>query len=56
MDLSIADSFTDSLARLTGEEQKAVKPTAFGLQTNPAAAGPSLFAWICELDPWVKPW
>ena len=35
----IADTFTDSLARLTGEEQKAVKTTAFDLQLNPAAPG-----------------
>lgn len=27
-----ADTFTDSLARLTGEEQKAVKMTDFDLQ------------------------
>ncbi len=39
MDFRIADSFTDSLARLTGEEQKAVKTTAFDLQMNPAAPG-----------------
>jgi hypothetical protein len=26
MDFRIADTFTDSLARLTGEEQKAVNP------------------------------
>jgi mRNA-degrading endonuclease RelE of RelBE toxin-antitoxin system len=32
----IADTFTDSLARLTGEEQKLVKTTAFDLQVNPA--------------------
>jgi mRNA-degrading endonuclease RelE of RelBE toxin-antitoxin system len=32
----IADTFTDSLAKLTGEEQKAVKTTAFDLQMNPA--------------------
>lgn len=32
----IADTFTDSLARLTGDEQKAVKTTAFDLQVNPA--------------------
>ena len=36
MDFRIADTFTDSLARLTGEEQKAVKTTAFDLQLNPA--------------------
>ena len=32
----IADTFTDSLTRLTADEQKAVKTTAFDLQTNPA--------------------
>lgn len=32
----IADTFTESLARLTGDEQKAVKTTAFDLQLNPA--------------------
>ena len=35
----IADTFTDSLARLTGEEQKAVKTTAFDLQMNVASPG-----------------
>jgi hypothetical protein len=39
MDFRIADTFTDSLARLTGEEQKAVKMTAFDLQINPAKSG-----------------
>ena len=32
MEFRIADTFTDSLAKLTGEEQKAVKTTAFDLQ------------------------
>jgi len=36
MHFRIADTFTDSLARLTGDEQKAVKTTAFDLQVNPA--------------------
>src|SRR4030065_582003 len=36
MDFRIADTFTDSLARLTGEEQKAVKTAAFDLQLNRA--------------------
>src|SRR5437660_7692514 len=36
MEFRIADTFTDSLARLTGEEQKAAKTTAFDLQLNPA--------------------
>lgn len=39
MDFRIADTFTDSLSRLTGEEQKAVKTTAFDLQINPANPG-----------------
>src|SRR5881394_2621815 len=39
MDFRIADTFTDSLARLTGDEQKAVKTTAFDLQMNPASPG-----------------
>ena len=41
MDFRIADTFTDSLARLTGDEQKAVKTTAFDLQLNPANPGNS---------------
>lgn len=39
MEFRIADTFTDSLARLTGEEQKLVKTTAFDLQLNPANPG-----------------
>jgi mRNA-degrading endonuclease RelE of RelBE toxin-antitoxin system len=39
MDFRIADTFTDSLARLTSDEQKAVKTTAFDLQMNPASPG-----------------
>ena len=42
MEFRIADTFTASLARLTGEEQKAVKTTAFDLQLNPANPGLSL--------------
>ena len=41
MQLRISDTFTSSLARLTGEEQKAVKMTAFDLQMNPANPGMS---------------
>ena len=41
MNFRIADTFTDSLARLTGDEQKAVKMTAFDLQVNPANPGMS---------------
>ena len=39
MEFRIADTFTDSLARLTGDEQKAVKTSAFDLQLNPASPG-----------------
>jgi mRNA-degrading endonuclease RelE of RelBE toxin-antitoxin system len=39
MEFRIADTFTDSLARLTGDEQKSVKTTAFDLQLNPANPG-----------------
>jgi len=40
MEFRIADTFTDSLSKLTGQEQKAVKMTAFDLQLNPSS--PSL--------------
>jgi len=39
VEFRIADAFTDSLARLTNEEQKAVKTTAFDLQMNAANPG-----------------
>lgn len=39
MQFRISDTFTDSLTRLTGDEQKAVKTTAFDLQVNPANPG-----------------
>lgn len=39
MEFRIADTFTESLAKLTGDEQKAVKTTAFDLQLNPANPG-----------------
>ena len=39
MNFRIADTFTDSLARLTGDEQKSVKTTAFDLQMNAASPG-----------------
>lgn len=41
MDFLIADTFTASLGRLTGDEQKSVKTTAFDLQMNPASPGMS---------------
>ena len=36
MEFRIANTFPDSLVRLTGEEQRAVKTAAFDLQLNPA--------------------
>ena len=39
MEFRIADTFTDSLAKLNGDEQKAAKTTAFDLQMNPAHPG-----------------
>lgn len=41
MNFRIADTFTASLARLTGDEQKASKTTAFDLQMQPAGGGMS---------------
>ncbi|TAM20846.1 MAG: ATP-dependent helicase, partial [Rhodanobacter sp.] len=51
MDFRIADTFTDSLARLTGDEQKAVKTTAFDLQMNPVNPGMSLHKLDRVRDP-----
>ncbi|MFC0242635.1 3'-5' exonuclease [Rhodopseudomonas telluris] len=39
MEFRIADTFTESLSRLTAQEQKAAKTTAFDLQLNPASPG-----------------
>jgi len=39
MKFFIADTFTDSLARLTADEQKGAKTTAFDLQANPKQPG-----------------
>ena len=41
-DFLIADTFTDSLARLSGDEQKQVKTTAFDLQLDPSNPGMKL--------------
>ena len=41
MEFRIADTFTDSLARLTGDEQKSAKTTAFDLQVDPSGVGHS---------------
>src|SRR6267143_4811293 len=51
MEFRIADTFTDSLARLTGDEQKAVKTAAFDLQLNPAQPGLKLHKLDKPKDP-----
>src|SRR6266850_932817 len=51
MEFRIADTFTDSLARLTGEQQKAFKTTAFDLQMNPAYPGMQLHKLDEARDP-----
>lgn len=51
MEFRIADTFTDSLGRLTAQEQKAVKTTAFDLQLNPAAPGFSFHKLDRAKDP-----
>lgn len=42
IEFRIADTFTDSLARLTGDEQKLAKTTAFDLQLDPVNPGMQL--------------
>ena len=39
MNFRVTDTFTASLAKLTGNEQKAVNTTTFDLQLNPAHPG-----------------
>lgn len=51
MQFRIADTFTDSLARLTSDEQKAVKTTAFDLQINPANPGMQFHKLNAVRDP-----
>lgn len=51
MEFRIADTFTDGLAKLTGEEQKTVKTTAFDLQLNPANPGHSFHKLDHARDP-----
>jgi len=51
MEFRIADTFTDSLSKLTGDEQKSVKTTAFDLQMNPANPGMSFHKLDRAKDP-----
>jgi len=51
MEFRIADTFIDSLAKLSGQEQKAVKMTAFDLQMAPAHPGMQLHKLDRARDP-----
>lgn len=51
MEFRIADTFTDSLARLTAQEQRAAKTTAFDLQLDPSAPGLSFHKLDRAKDP-----
>ena len=51
MEFRIANTFTASLARLTGDEQKAVKVTAFEFQMNPVHPGMQLHRIDKTKDP-----
>lgn len=51
MNYLIADTFTESLNRLTADEQKVVKTTAFDMQMNPANPGTSLHRLERVRDP-----
>jgi hypothetical protein len=50
MNFLIADTFIDSLARLIGDEQKALKATAFDLQMDSSAPGLSFHTLDKEKD------
>lgn len=51
MNFRISDSFTGSLAKLTGQEQKTVKTTVFDLQVNPGHPGLSFHRIDRAKDP-----
>lgn len=51
MEFRIADTFTNALTKLTREEQKAVKTSAFDLQTNPTNPGLQLHRIDASKDP-----
>ncbi len=51
MTFRIADTFFDSLTKLTAQEQKAVKTAAFDLQMNPASPGLSMHRVDRARDP-----
>ena len=56
MNFRLADTFIDSLAKLRGAEQKAVKTKAFDLQLNPANPGMRFHRLSAVKDPNLKFW
>jgi hypothetical protein len=55
MDFRMADTFTESLGRLTAQKQKAVKTTAFDLRTDPSGPGlSSVEAEIHAVGTWLS--
>ena len=51
MEFRIADTFTSALGKLSRDEQKAVKTSAFDLQTNPTNPGLQLHRIDASKDP-----
>lgn len=51
MEFRIADSFTNALTKLTHDEQKAVKTSAFDMQMNPSAPSLQLHRIEASKDP-----
>ena len=51
MEFRIADTFTQALAKLTRDEQKAVKTSAFDMQMNPSSPGLQLHRIDASKDP-----
>lgn len=51
MEFRISDTFTDSFTRLTGDDKKSVKTTAFDLQINPVNPGIQFSHINCRKDP-----
>ena len=54
MDFRIADTFADSLARLTGNEPKAVKTPTFDLHPNPVTHPKTGAVQLVEIRETVK--
>ncbi|WP_348683728.1 hypothetical protein, partial [uncultured Brevundimonas sp.] len=51
MDFRLADTFTDALARLPAQDQKAVKVSVMDLQLDPSAPGLQMHRITASKDP-----